>query len=504
VDCPLAAPNWRAISHSQHADVACLPEPGKTPAESRRYPERSNWSPFLTPPRVINASSLGNWHNMTPLDVRSPDGATFEQVLYAENKMFGDDDDSLHKQSDLDNDSKDGDFRDHGDNEADDDSAMSIGGKGTGKKLRKRAAAVLFHYSDDNYDHLYNNHIDEDEKRIENSGSNKRVKVGRGQVNLIPGGPNPPNCDGMTPDEAVAAKKTYTIEHQKFREERRRERLRAAMGELFDKKDYTGDVTPTLRPMAQVINFHLKMGHTFPDRDLVVLRIAEEETYCGILFQTEKSDELKLYCRGPDGFLVYATNSDYGWTVTRCSVLKRSDNAVGSPISTPHNLPRTISRSPYKVSMVVPLIAKIIAETPMALNKVLCQVLELFGKQYCFTEAIIQGARSKACKLIFGDADDNVGYVFFVKEDLKNAGHYVELSFATRKATMQNLDKIIIANEVLRQKNAQMEGLKLEERKAFVQNWYKEHDDQIVPRLGSPANETRHSFSMGYSLLHPL
>ncbi len=187
--------------------------------------------------------------------------------------------------------------------------------------------------------------------------------------------------------------------------------------------------------------------------------------------------------------MVYATNSNYGCTVTRCSVLERSDDGVGSPISIPHNVPRTISRSPYKVAMVVPLIAKTIAETPMASNKVLRQVLKPFGKQYCFTEAIIQGARTEASKLIFGDADDNVGYVFFVKIDLEKAGHYVELSFATRKATIQNLDRIEIANETQRRKNLQMEGLKLEERKAFVQNWYKEHEDQIVPRLGSPANE---------------
>jgi hypothetical protein len=98
---------------------------------------------------------------------------------------------------------------------------------------------------------------------------------------------------------------------------------------------------------------------------------------------------------------------------------------------------------------------------------------------------------------IFGDADDNVGYVFFVKEDLEKAGHFVELSFATRKTTMQNLDKIIIANEVLRRKNAQMEGLKLEERKVFVQNWYKEHEGQIVPQLGSSADENRLQFLNG-------
>ena len=61
----------------------------------------------------------------------------------------------MHKLSDLDNGSKDDDYRDHGNNEADDDSAMDLGGKGTGGKLRKRAAAMIFHYLDDDYDHLY-------------------------------------------------------------------------------------------------------------------------------------------------------------------------------------------------------------------------------------------------------------------------------------------------------------------------------------------------------------
>ena len=58
-------------------------------------------------------------------------------------------------------------------------------------------------------------------------------------MNLIPGRPNPPNCKGMTPDKAGAAKKMHTIERQKFKEECRCERLPAAKGELFDKKDYT-------------------------------------------------------------------------------------------------------------------------------------------------------------------------------------------------------------------------------------------------------------------------
>ena len=288
-----------------------LPASGITPAENPCYPERRNRSPYFTPPKVIKASSLGKGHNMTPLDVRSPDGATLEQILYAEVNISGEDEAS-HDLSGIDIDSKDGDYCDPGEDEADDDgsqsSAMEAGGKETGGNLKERAAAVLFQYSNDDYNHLYDEDIDEDEKRIENSNSNKRVKVGRGRVNLIPGGPTLPNCDGMTADEADAAKKRYSIDRQKFRKELCRERLRAAKGGLFDDKDYTGDVTPTLRPIAQVINFHLKKRHTFSDRNLIVLRIAEEANCRGISFQTDKSDELKLYCRGPNSFLVYATD----------------------------------------------------------------------------------------------------------------------------------------------------------------------------------------------------
>jgi len=294
----------------------------------------------------------------------------------------------------------------------------------------------------------------------------------------------------MTAAEADEAKKRYSINRQKFRDKIRCERLRAAKDGLLDNKDYMRDVTPMLSPMVLVINSHLKRGHTFPYRDLVALRIAEEANFCGISFQTDKSDELKLYCRGPDSFLVYATNSDYGWMVTKCNVLEESvEHLVGSPISIPRNVPPIISRSPYKVGMIVPLIAKTISETPMASNKVLWQILKPFGKQYCFTEAIIQGARKEAHQLIFGDADKNVGYVFFVKEDLMKAGHHVQLLFCTRKETMQNLDKIIIAHEVLHRKNAKMDGLKPEERKGFVQKWSQEREDRILPRLESPDNQ---------------
>ena len=100
-----------------------------------------------------------------------------------------------------------------------------------------------------------------------------------------------------------------------------------------------------------------------------------------------------------------------GWSITKCEVLVEQGDQPVQEITTSTSLPR----SPYKMSFILPLIAKTIAETPMASNKVLRQVLEPYGRAYCFTDTIIQCARTEARKLIFGDADDNVTYVHFVK-----------------------------------------------------------------------------------------
>ncbi len=43
------------------------------------------------------------------------------------------------------------------------------------------------------------------------------------------------------------------------------------------------------------------------------------------------------------------------------------------------------------------------------------------------------------------------------------------------KETMQNLDKIIIAEEVMHRKNANLEGLPSNQSKDFVLKWRKDH-----------------------------
>jgi hypothetical protein len=51
---------------------------------ARRYPKQSNQSPFLTPPKKFNATSLLGGYDMTSLDHLSPAGATLDQIHYAQ------------------------------------------------------------------------------------------------------------------------------------------------------------------------------------------------------------------------------------------------------------------------------------------------------------------------------------------------------------------------------------------------------------------------------------
>jgi hypothetical protein len=78
-----------------------------------------------------------------------------------------------------------------------------------------------------------------------------------------------------------------------------------------------------------------------------------------------------------------------------------------------------------------------------------------------------------------------------VKEDLEKAGHHVELSFTTRKETMKNLNKIILAEEAQRRKDANTDGILPDDRKAFVLQWRKKHNSKIMERLGTPADQFR-------------
>jgi hypothetical protein len=247
----------------------------------------------------------------------------------------------------------------------------------------------------------------------------------------------------------------------------------------FNDDDFMGNLSPTLRTMSDVCAAHLERGHSFPDRDLVLLCISKEANFCGIYYTVKKSDDCQLYCTGP-GFLIYASHLVMkGWLVTRCEICDTESAGDTQPNTHQHGF-----CSPFRTNMIVPLIATTIAESPMVLNKVLRNILEPYRKAYCFTDNILQNSRTKAHKLISGVPEENVGYASFLKDELEKLGHFVLLSFTNQKETIKNLEKIIIADEVLRQKDAHLEDLAPNNRRAFVSKWMNDNSEILLKQLG--------------------
>ena len=124
---------------------------------------------------------------------------------------------------------------------------------------------------------------------------------GRGR-RFIPGGPQLPNTDGMSVAEKKLTLNAFHEKNPNFSKERRRytDGLKAQKMKLnrcdgdnevmVDIVTYTGECCPTLRSMLEVASLPMAVGHTYPNKDIAKLRIAEESNLYGYGFYIVRSD----------------------------------------------------------------------------------------------------------------------------------------------------------------------------------------------------------------------
>ncbi len=80
-------------------------------------------------------------------------------------------------------------------------------------------------------------------------------------------------------------------------------------------KDHTGDQYPHICLMTVVENCPLLAGHTFAERDTVMIRIGEEANLRNIKVKVLKSCQMQYEVAG-DSFYVKASNIMFqGWTI---------------------------------------------------------------------------------------------------------------------------------------------------------------------------------------------
>ena len=90
--------------------------------------------------------------------------------------------------------------------------------------------------------------------------------------------------------------------------------------------------------------------------------------------------------------------------------------------------------------MVVPLILGMIADNPGCTNKMLRCYLKTYGKEYAFTESILQEAWAMARTQLFRIPEVNVRYVNTVKEELEKRGHIVRMVYTEQRETLKNIE----------------------------------------------------------------
>ena len=92
--------------------------------------------------------------------------------------------------------------------------------------------------------------------------------------------------------------------------------LDAKLGAI-NTNEFTGYMSPTIRPMTEVEAMGLKKNHTFNDKNILLLRIAEEANLRGIRLHVLKSNSMSVHVRGYK-FVVRANFSTLkGWHCSR-------------------------------------------------------------------------------------------------------------------------------------------------------------------------------------------
>ena len=171
------------------------------------------------------------------------------------------------------------------------------------------------------------------------------------------GGPERPDVSGLPVEEANSVLSRYRKERKAFTDSLRAKRIHD--GDVINAHPPTGVQTTVLRPMAEVSSAHLEVGHSFKDKEVLLLRIAEEANLRGIEVRTARSDGVNIRRTG-DNFNVAAVYSELkGWVVTTCDIDNRKELESDDEV-----IIITKPRSPYNYKMIAALIENTIATKP--------------------------------------------------------------------------------------------------------------------------------------------
>ena len=241
--------------------------------------------------------------------------------------------------------------------------------------------------------------------------------------NQITGGPQPPGSNATE-----EKKKSYKGKQKAFTNANRRKLLSAFssvdMDVLPQKQvvaNHTGDQFPHIRLMTVVENSPLMAGHTFAEKETMMLRIGEEANLCNIRVKVLKSCKMQYKVAG-DLFYVKVSNLMFqGWMIYSLCC-RENNNTLIIPTRTMY-LSKKSLRSPFTREWLGHLIRSHLESCPGMLYVHMRGLLANHVHTESISDNLLQEARDWAKLQLFGNADNNVQYCEAVKAAIIGMGH---------------------------------------------------------------------------------
>ncbi len=179
-------------------------------------------------------------------------------------------------------------------------------------------------FSDDDNFLIDINYDSEDEQLRSSFPKNKW------RINIIPGGPEPPDLSKYPKSEQDAVLAAYLIKMKPFTDRDCHRCVKKSKLEAKLSATVSGAQIEQLHPMSKVETHRLLEGDTFKNKEVLQLRISEEANLRGICTRAHRSDLMNLIVVGIN-FYVNASFFEHSGWVVHTAVSREGDDALKIP-----------------------------------------------------------------------------------------------------------------------------------------------------------------------------
>jgi hypothetical protein len=252
-----------------------------------------------------------------------------------------------------------------------------------------------------------------------------------------------------------------------------------------------GVIVGTLGVFVWVWRMWMRVGDTFPAKNILSMRIVEEAIQVNAAGLTVfRSDQTQYQVHGVNFLVTAIHNLNRGWCINKLLL-----NVVGAGISEKatdetrvqageEKKEKNSSSTPLRAEWLVVLMADEVRDRPNLTNEQMRGYLSPYAPSQYFTDNVLQNTRTKAKLAEFGEPSMNVQYAYHLQAAMDRGGHPCEMIFVNRGVVMNQISQILVDNENRRRYREGTVNMTSPERVSFLSDWFNRNKESIDKQMG--------------------